>query len=133
MVNNFSTLKAGKDMKYTDSHEWIKLQGNIATLGISAFAQQELGEIVYIEFPQVGEKINAGDEIAVLESTKAAADIYSPVSGRIVAINQDAKENANVVNDSPEGSGWLVQIELADASELHKLLSKEAYNELISV
>ena len=119
-------------MKYTDSHEWIFVDGETAAVGISAHAQKELGEVVFIQLPKVGDKFKAGNEVAVLESTKAAADIYCPVSGTIVAINEDVKENPNILNTSPEKDGWLFKIALSDLSELDTLLCDQQYLQLIS-
>lgn len=119
-------------MKYTDSHEWILLKGKVGLIGISQYAQEELGEIVYIELPKVGRKINAGEEIAVLESTKAAADIYSPVSGTIIEVNEALKQDPDLLNRFPEKEGWLLKIELSDLSELDTLLGNQEYYQLIS-
>ncbi len=119
-------------MKYTDSHEWIHFEEEASTVGISEHAQKELGEIVYVQLPVVGQRVEAGEEIAVLESTKAAADIYSPASGEIVAINERAKENPSLLNTSPEKDGWLFKIAIADASELDSLLDHQQYRQLIS-
>ena len=119
-------------MKYTDSHEWVMIEDETGIVGISKHAQKELGEVVYVEFPKVGQMIKAGEEIAVLESTKAAADIYSPVSGTIVAINENVKEDPSILNNSPENEGWLFKIALVDLSELDTLLDHQQYLELIS-
>lgn len=115
-------------MKYTESHEWVE-KGKV---GISSYASQELGNVVYIELPKVGQKVEAGQEVAILESTKAAADIYSPVSGTITAINQKLTEDPSLLNSSPEKDGWLFEISLSDASELDSLLSQEQYLQMIS-
>jgi len=119
-------------MKYTDSHEWIRKEETLATVGISRHARQELGEIVYVELPKVGQEVHAGAEIAVLESTKAAADIYAPVSGKVTKVNTALTENIALINDEPEGNGWLFEIEMHDATELDTLLDKAAYQSLIS-
>jgi glycine cleavage system H protein len=115
-------------MKYTESHEWVE-KGRV---GISSYASEELGNVVYIELPKVGQKVEAGQEVAILESTKAAADIYSPVSGTITAINQKLTEDPSLLNSSPEKEGWLFEIALSDASELDSLLSQEQYLQMIS-
>lgn len=115
-------------MKYTESHEWVE-KGRV---GISSYASEELGNVVYIELPKVGQKVEAGQEVAILESTKAAADIYSPVSGTITAINQKVTEDPSLLNSSPEKDGWLFEIALSDASELDSLLSTEQYLQMIS-
>jgi glycine cleavage system H protein len=118
-------------LHYTPSHEWIHVEEDIATVGITAYAQKELGETVYIELPKLGKKIKAGEEIAILESTKAAADVYSPVSGEIIAINDALKENVNLLNLSPEKEGWLFKILVSDLKELDTCLSREGYETLI--
>lgn len=114
-------------MKFTDSHEWIDYQNDIGTVGVTQFAQKELGDIVYVELPKVGKQIKAGEEAAVLESTKAAADVYSPVSGTIVEINQSLSSTSELVNQSPESKGWIFKIKLSDPSELNKLLDESSY------
>jgi len=123
-------------MYFADSHEWIKVEGHVGYIGISAHAQRELGEVVYVELPQVGRQVKAGEEVAVLESTKAAVDIYSPVSGTIIAVNTVVKENPLVINHSPEApgtdGGWLFQIEIANPQELDGLLDPERYATLIN-
>lgn len=117
-------------MKYTESHEWINpLNGCV---GISEHAQEELGEVVYVQLPYVGQQVEAGDEVAVLESTKAAADIYCPVSGKILAVNEQVRENPSLINASSEKEGWLFKIEMTDASELDSLLDRDLYHQLLS-
>jgi len=118
-------------MKYTDSHEWIKIEGQMGMVGITKYAQKELGEIVHIELPKVGKVVEAGDEVAVLESTKAAADIYSPVSGKIVSTNDRLRENLSLINEYPEGEGWLFKIQLEDKRELEELHDEKSYMKLI--
>ncbi len=119
-------------MRFAQSHEWISLSDDIGTVGISRYAQKELGEVVYVELPPVGKKVKAGEEVAVLESTKAAADIYAPVSGEIVAVNERLKSEMELLNQSPEKEGWLFQIRVTDTSELDTLLNDKQYLELTS-
>lgn len=119
-------------MKYTDSHEWIQVEGNIGTVGITKYAQKELGNIVYVELPRVDSEFEVGDEIAVLESTKAAADIYAPISGKVIAINQNLKENIQLLNESPEEQGWLFKVVMTDPTELELLYDYKQYLELVS-
>lgn len=114
-------------MKFTESHEWIRVENDIGTVGITDVAQRELGEIVYVELPSVGRRVIAGQEIAVLESTKAAADIYSPVSGEIVEINQKLMDFVQNINKSAECEGWLFKIKLSHPKELDELLTREEY------
>jgi glycine cleavage system H protein len=118
-------------MKFTESHEWIRVEDEIGTVGITHFAQKEIGEIVYVELPSIGKLVEVGQEIAVLESTKAAADIYSPVSGEILAINEKLQEYSQGINEAAETEGWLFKIKVTDKEELKKLLSEEQYKEFI--
>lgn len=111
-----------KTLKYTESHEWIEVNDQVGTVGITDHAQRELGEIVYVELPKIGQEVNSGEEAAVLESTKAAADIYTPVSGTVVAVNEQLIDHAKLVNSSPEEAGWLFQLRLTNLSELEPLL-----------
>lgn len=119
-------------MKFTASHEWILLDGKTGTVGITNKAQQELGDVVHVELPAVGKVVKAGDEIAVLESTKAAADIYSPVSGEIVEINTQLIDQCELINRDPEASGWLFKIRCSKPDELEKLLNQKDYIALIN-
>jgi glycine cleavage system H protein len=97
-------------MYFTDSHEWITVEGDLGKVGVTAYAKKELGEVVYLELPDIGRQVKAGEEVVVLESTKAAADIYAPVSGEIVAVNEVVGHSPDVLNQSPEDRGWLFQI-----------------------
>lgn len=115
---------------YSQSHEWIEVEKNEGSVGISTHAQEELGEIVYVELPGVGVEVKRGDEVAVLESTKAASDIYSPVSGTIIAVNEKVKEDPSLLNSAPEKEGWLYKIALSKHSELDSLLDHEQYFQL---
>lgn len=114
-------------MKYTDTHEWY-LDGKV---GISKYAQKELGEIVYIELPKVGQTVKAGEEIAVLESTKAAADIYSPISGTVTSINMKLKEDVNLLNQFPEEGGYLFEITPSHPEEIEALYAADDYTKLV--
>jgi len=115
-------------MKFTPSHEWIRIDGKIGTVGISLHAQKELGEIVHVELPKVGSIVKAGEEVCILESIKSATEIYSPVSGKIVAINPALKSSCDPINQSPEMNGWLYQIELSSMKETDRLLSRSQYD-----
>lgn len=116
-------------MKFTESHEWIEVasDNDVGAVGVSDYAQKELGEIVYVELPIVGKTVKAGAEVAVLESTKAAADIYAPVSGTIVAVNEKLKDSSDLINRSPEKEGWIFKIKMSNRAEYNKLLDAESY------
>jgi Glycine cleavage system H protein (lipoate-binding) len=100
-------------MRFTPTHEWISIEGHLATIGISDHAQKELGEIVYVELPKIGQIVQSGEEVCVLESTKAAADVYSPASGKVIAINELLRETPSLINRAAESSGWLYKLELS--------------------
>jgi glycine cleavage system H protein len=119
-------------MKYSKSHEWVEVKEGIATVGISQHAQNELGDIVYVELPEVGKSVTAGGEVAILESTKAAADVYSPVSGSIEAVNHNLVTSPDLVNSSPEGEGWIYTIKLSKPQEVDALLTQEEYHAKLS-
>ncbi len=114
-------------MKFTESHEWIVVSEGIGTVGVTAYAQKELGDIVYVELPIVGKEVNSGDEAAVLESTKAAADVYSPVAGKIIEVNRTLEDAPELVNNSSETDGWLFKIKLKNPEEVNKLMDRTAY------
>lgn len=114
-------------LKYAASHEWARLEGDIVTVGISDHAQEALGDLVYVELPSVGDSVQAGDEAGVVESVKAASDIYAPVSGEIVEINEALADTPETVNSAPYTDGWLYRIRISDASELDKLLTADEY------
>lgn len=113
-------------MKFTDTHEWIIVKDGVGTVGVTDYAQKELGEIVYVELPKVGSTVKKGQEVVVLESTKAAADVYSPVSGEIVEVNTALRSASELVNNSPESGGWLYKISISDPAEFDALLDKES-------
>ena len=115
------------DLKYAKSHEWVRVAGNEATVGITDHAQHELTDVVFLELPEVGRKIKAGDSCAVVESVKTASDIYSPVSGEITEINKTAVTDPSLVNREPYSGGWFFKLKLSDAGELAKLLTPEQY------
>jgi glycine cleavage system H protein len=119
------------DLKYTKSHEWIRVSGDTATVGISDHAQSELTDVVFVELPEAGRKVKAGEACAVVESVKTASDIYSPVSGEIVALNQPVTDNPALVNTEPYAGGWFFKIKLSNPAELNALLSPEDYKKQI--
>lgn len=120
------------DLKYAKSHEWIRVAGAIATVGISDHAQHELTDVVFVEFPAVGRKVKAGEACAVVESVKTASDIYSPVSGEILEVNQAAVEDPALVNREPYAGGWFYRIKLEAPEELNDLLSADQYQAQIN-
>lgn len=117
-----------QELKYTESHEWISVEADGSVrIGISDHAQEALGDLVFVELPAVGEDIHRGDACAVVESVKAASDIYSPVSGQVIAVNEDLEDDPSAINTDPFGNGWLFAVGLTDASELDALLDATAY------
>lgn len=116
------------DLRYSKDHEYVALDGDVATLGISDYAQSQLGDIVFIELPEVGRKVTKGKEIAVIESVKAASEVYSPVSGEVVEVNSELGETPALVNDDPLGRGWLVKLRVGDPGECASLMDDAAYS-----
>lgn len=118
------------NLKHTQNDEWIRVEGNNGTIGISDYAQNQLSDVVYVEITvSVGDTVNQGDTCATLESVKAAADVYTPVSGKVVAINEEIANSPELVNSDPYGAAWLVKVELSDPSELDDLLDAAAYEQ----
>jgi len=120
------------DRRYRDTHEWAKLEDGLVVVGITDYAQSELGDVVYVEQPEPGREVEAGEAVAVIESVKTASDIYAPVSGEIVAVNEALSEHPEKVNEDPYGEGWLFKIKPKDPAELEKLLDAEAYEKLLA-
>ena len=118
-------------VKYTKEHEWIRLDGDIATIGITHFAQEQLGDVVFVELPDTDTACETGDEVAVVESVKAASDIYAPVSGVIICANDALNTQPELVNSDPEGEGWFFQMRLADTADLDDLLDEAEYQTFI--
>ena len=117
------------DLKYSKEHEWIRLEGDIATVGISNFAQEQLGDVVFVELPEVGKQVVQNGDAAVVESVKAASEVYAPLTGEIVEVNTALEEDPELVNQSPTGDGWFMKIRLSDASQLDGLMDEAAYND----
>jgi len=115
------------DLKYTDTHEWLNLKGDTAIIGITDHAQTELTDIVFVELPDVGKEIKKGEELCVVESVKSVSEIYSPVSGKIVNVNEKLEDAPETVNEKPYDDGWLVELELKDKSEIDMLIDAESY------
>ena len=116
------------DVRYTEDHEWIRLDGGEAVVGITQHAQDQLGDIVFIELPEVGKKVKKGDEAAVIESVKAAAEIYAPLDGEVVAVNQGLADEPALANTDPEGAGWIMRLRLADPASVAALMDAAAYS-----
>ena len=116
-----------EDLKYAESHEWVRVEADVATIGISDHAQAELTDIVFVELPEIGKQFEAGDACAVVESVKAASDIYSPLSGKILGVNEVLNDAPESINDSPYEEGWLFTLKVADTSELDALMNADAY------
>jgi len=115
------------DLKYSTEHEWVRMDGNIAEIGVTVFAQDSLGDVVFIDLPDVGTEIRQFDKFGEIESVKAVSDLFSPVGGKIVATNPGAIENPETVNTDPYGSGWLIKIEVSDPAQLDALMDSETY------
>ena len=119
------------EFKYSEEHEWVKVEGNTATIGITEYAQGELGDIVFVELPDVDDEINEGDTFGSVESVKTVSELYAPVSGKIVETNDELEDSPEFVNESPYEKAWMVKVELSDESQLDELLSAEQYSEMI--
>ena len=112
---------------YSEDHEWIAVDGDTGTVGITDYAQEQLGDVVFVELPEIGRTVIKGDDMAVVESVKAASEIYAPVGGEVVAVNEALEDNPAAVNEDAEGGGWFVRLQLADAAELEDLMDAAAY------
>ncbi len=123
---------APKDLKYSAEHEWVKTEGGNVRIGITEFAQSELGDIVFVELPQVGDEIKAGDPFGSVESVKTVSELYAPISGKVLEVNTELEDSPEFVNESPYENAWMIVIEPADLAEVEALLSPEKYEELIS-
>ena len=117
------------DLKYTQEHEWVRIEGDVATVGITDYAQDKLGEVIYVELPAVGKSFEAMAVMATVESVKAASDIYAPLTGEVAEVNDAVVDDPALINSSPYGDAWLVKMRVADASQLDTLLAPEAYAE----
>jgi len=117
------------DYRYTHEHEWVRVEDDIAVLGVTDFAQKELGEVVFVELPEVGHVFDAGDEIGTIESVKAVAEIYTPLAGEVVEVNEALKDDPELVNEDPHVDGWLVKIRFSASSDFDDLMDAEAYAE----
>lgn len=121
-----------EDRRYSEEHEWLQVEGDLHVLGITQFAQEELGDVVFVELPETGTTVEAGGEIGSIESVKAVAELFSPVDGEIVEINDEIEDSPELVNEDPHGKGWLVKIRVADAAAVDELMDAAAYTEFTS-
>ncbi|RLF43010.1 MAG: glycine cleavage system protein GcvH [Thermoplasmata archaeon] len=120
------------DLRYTKTHEWVKVEGNIAKVGITDHAQSELTDVVFVELPEIGKEVKKGEEVCTIESVKSVAEVYSPLSGKIINVNKDLENSPEKLNKSPYEEGWLFEMEIKDEKELDDLLSPDEYRKLIS-
>ena len=119
-------------VKYTKDHEWIRLDGDVASVGITTYAQSQLGDVVFVELPPIGKRVDKGQETAVVESVKAASEVYAPVSGEVVAVNETIEKTPAIVNDDAEGQGWFLKLRVVDVSQLDELMSAEEYKHYLA-
>lgn len=116
-----------KELKYSKDHEWLKIEGMTVTIGVTDYAQNALGDVVFVELPEEGDEIEIGNSFAVIESVKAVSDAYSPINGKVVAINEELLDAPELINQDPYGQGWIIQVELSDEAQINELLSAEEY------
>ncbi len=121
-----------EDLRYSQDHEWIKVEGDVATIGITDYAQSELGDIVFVEVPTVGETLSKGDTLGTIEAVKTVADVYMPVDGEVLEMNADLESTPELINQDPYGKGWIARIKLSDPAQLEELLTADKYKELIN-
>ena len=124
-------MEIPEELKFTEDHEWVLVEEDVVTVGITNFAQESLGDIVFVELPDVGTKVEAGKAFGVVESVKAVSDVYAPVSGQVVEINEELPDAPDVINTSPYEDGWMIKIKLDDRSELDDLMDADAYREFL--
>ena len=120
------------ELHYTEDHEWVRIDGDVVTVGISDYAQEQLGDIVFVELPDVGKTVSRSDEAGVIESVKAASEVYAPVSGEVIEVNAALADTPDKVNSDPTGDGWFMKIKLSDASEVEKLMDEAAYKTFVA-
>ncbi len=130
-MKELNELILPEDVKFTDEHEWARVEGDHVRVGISDYAQDQLGDVVFVELPEVGSSFNKGDEFGTVESVKTVSEIYMPVSGEVVAINEELADHPEYVNTDPYGKGWMIEVAPSDLSEMDSLLDKNAYLKLL--
>ena len=119
-----------EDLRYTKEHEWLRVDGSVATIGITDFAQGELGDVVFVELPSAGTGVSAGDSFGTIEAVKTVAELFAPVSGEVIAVNEQLESDAALVNSDCYGEGWMIQIQMSDPSEVDEMLTAEDYSEM---
>jgi glycine cleavage system H protein len=124
-------MEIPEGLRYSKEHEWVLVEGNIATIGITEYAQQELGDIVYVELPEVGEKVVKDDPFGAVESVKAVSDVYAPVSGMVLEVNDSLPDSPETINDDAYGDGWMIRVEMSDVDDLKDLMTAEEYAEYV--
>lgn len=125
-------MSSPKELRYTKTHEWVRVDGDVITIGVTDHAQSELGDITYLELPDPGEAVSGGEPFGVVESVKAASDVYSPVDGEVIERNEDAVSAPDVVNSSPYEGAWLIKVKVADPAQVDSLLTADQYDELLA-
>jgi len=131
MSKEISELNLPDDVKYTDDHEWARLEGESLKIGITDYAQEQLGEIVFVEMPEVGDTFEKKEEFGSLESVKAVSEMYMPIGGEIVSVNEELADAPELVNEDPYGKGWIIEVKPGDPTELDSLMNKDAYLEML--
>lgn len=124
-------MQIPEDLKYTKDHEWARIEGDVVTIGITDYAQSELGDIVYVELPEVGNQTTQGESFGTIEAVKAVSDLFAPLSGEVIEVNTALTDQPEIINKDPYGEGWIIKIKISNPSEVDKLLNKEQYEELI--
>jgi glycine cleavage system H protein len=126
------SMNIPKDLKYSEEHEWVRVEGNVAVVGITDFAQDELGDIVFVELPEVGDEVTADDAFGSVESVKTVSELYAPVSGKVIEVNEALADSPEWVNESPYEKAWMIKVEMKDPAELNELLSPDEYEKATS-
>ncbi len=124
-------MELPEDLKYTREHEWVSIDGSVATIGITDHAQEQLGDVVFVEPPSLGDRVEKADAFGVVESTKAVSDVYAPLSGEVTEVNDDLPDNPELINEDPYGDGWMVKITLGDKADLEDLMTADEYRKFI--
>ena len=119
-------------LKFTEDHEWVRVDGDVGTIGISQYAQEQLGDVVFVELPDIGKSVAKGDETAVVESVKAASEVYAPVGGEVTEVNEALNDNPGLINSDAQGDGWFLKIRVADAAQLDGLMDEAAYKTYVA-